>query len=108
MPIYRDADLEGVQLAGADLSRADLRGASLIALQLHLPDRPDTAATVTGLRWSAAPHGGLLEATEAFLRISDALEPDAPARLPPLGGRPRREAPCRSSTSIKPGGTWIR
>ena len=72
----RDVDLEGVRLAGADLSRADLRGASMIALQIHVPGRPETAASVTGMRWSA-PGDGLLEETEAFLRASDALEPEA-------------------------------
>ena len=73
----RGADLEGVRLAGADLSGADLRGASLIALQVHAPGRPETAARVTGLRWSAAPGDGILEETEAFLRVSDALQPEA-------------------------------
>ena len=73
----RDTDLEGVRLAGADLSGADVSGASLIALQLHPPGRPDLAARVTGLRWLAAPGAGLLEETEAFLRASDALEPDS-------------------------------
>lgn len=73
----RDSDLEGVRLARADLSGADLRGASLIAMQLQEPGRPETAARVTGMRWSRPTAEGLLEETEAFLHASDAVEPES-------------------------------